>query len=146
MVANHYEISGRARAGYSRAELRALADRALALVRSLGGAPGPQKLRPSRGLCSGGSRSPGTCAAVHSNRVRGRVPSRRAPHSGPSGRRAGHPATREHARSTQTQPPGSRRAARCSDALLSRNGVALLLGGGRAQPPLHLAGGGGRDQ
>lgn len=35
MVANHYEISGRARAGYSREELRALADRALELVRSL---------------------------------------------------------------------------------------------------------------
>ena len=35
MVANHYEISGRARAGYSREELRALADKALALVASL---------------------------------------------------------------------------------------------------------------
>ena len=32
MVANHYEISGRARAGYSRVELRALADRALDMV------------------------------------------------------------------------------------------------------------------
>jgi len=38
MVANHYEISGRARAGYSREELRTLADRALALVRLMGGA------------------------------------------------------------------------------------------------------------
>lgn len=38
MVANHYEISGRARAGYSRAELRALADRALALVKAMSGA------------------------------------------------------------------------------------------------------------
>ena len=35
MIANHYEISGRARAGYARAELRALADRALDLVKSL---------------------------------------------------------------------------------------------------------------
>lgn len=35
MVANHYEISGRARAGYSREELRALAGRALGLVKSL---------------------------------------------------------------------------------------------------------------
>ena len=35
MVANHYEISGRARAGYSREELRALADKALDLVASL---------------------------------------------------------------------------------------------------------------
>lgn len=35
MVANHYEISGRARAGYSRAELRALADRTLDMVRTL---------------------------------------------------------------------------------------------------------------
>jgi AcrR family transcriptional regulator len=35
MVANHYEISGRARAGYSREELRALADRTLDLVKSL---------------------------------------------------------------------------------------------------------------
>ncbi len=40
MVANHYEISGRARAGYSRAELRALADRALALVKAMSGAAG----------------------------------------------------------------------------------------------------------
>lgn len=37
MVANHYELSARARAGYSRAELRVLADRALALVRSIAG-------------------------------------------------------------------------------------------------------------
>ncbi len=40
MVANHYEISGRARAGYSRVELRALADRALALVRAMTGVVG----------------------------------------------------------------------------------------------------------
>lgn len=39
MVSNHYEISGRARAGYSREELRALADRALNLVKAMGGAP-----------------------------------------------------------------------------------------------------------
>jgi len=39
MVANHYEISGRARAGYSRVELRALADRALALIRAMSGVP-----------------------------------------------------------------------------------------------------------
>ena len=32
LVANHYELSGRARAGYSREELRALADRTLDLV------------------------------------------------------------------------------------------------------------------
>lgn len=38
MVANHYEISGRARAGYSRAELRALADRSIALVKTMAGA------------------------------------------------------------------------------------------------------------
>ena len=37
LVANHYEISGRARAGYSREELRALADRALDLVRTVAG-------------------------------------------------------------------------------------------------------------
>jgi len=37
MVANHYELSARARAGCSRAELRALADRALDLVRRIGG-------------------------------------------------------------------------------------------------------------
>jgi AcrR family transcriptional regulator len=37
MVANHYELSARARAGYSRAELRVLADRALGLVRSIVG-------------------------------------------------------------------------------------------------------------
>lgn len=37
MVANHYELAARARAGYSRAELRALADRGLALVRSIAG-------------------------------------------------------------------------------------------------------------
>jgi AcrR family transcriptional regulator len=39
MVANHYEISGRARAGYSRSELRALADRALDLVKAISGLP-----------------------------------------------------------------------------------------------------------
>jgi AcrR family transcriptional regulator len=39
LVANHYEMSGRARAGYSRAELRALADRAQDLVKSLVGFP-----------------------------------------------------------------------------------------------------------
>jgi TetR/AcrR family transcriptional regulator, copper-responsive repressor len=39
MVANHYEISGRARAGYSRPELRALADRAIGLARVMAGAP-----------------------------------------------------------------------------------------------------------
>jgi len=39
LVANHYELSGRARAGYSRDELRAHADRALDLVRSLAGQP-----------------------------------------------------------------------------------------------------------
>ena len=39
MVANHYELSGRARAGYSRDELRALADRALALVEAMSGRP-----------------------------------------------------------------------------------------------------------
>jgi TetR/AcrR family transcriptional regulator, copper-responsive repressor len=39
MVANHYEISGRARAGYSRPELRALADRAIDLVKAMAGAP-----------------------------------------------------------------------------------------------------------
>lgn len=39
MISNHYEISGRARAGYSREELRALADRALTLVRTMCGAP-----------------------------------------------------------------------------------------------------------
>jgi len=37
LVANHYEIAGRARAGYSRDELRAHADRALDLVKSLAG-------------------------------------------------------------------------------------------------------------
>ena len=37
MVANHYEISGRARAGYGRPELEALADRALALVKLMSG-------------------------------------------------------------------------------------------------------------
>ena len=37
LVANHYELSGRARAGYSRAELRALADRTLDLVRTVAG-------------------------------------------------------------------------------------------------------------
>ncbi len=39
MVANHYEISGRARAGYSREELRALGDRALGLIRAMCGRP-----------------------------------------------------------------------------------------------------------
>jgi AcrR family transcriptional regulator len=39
MVSNHYEISGRARAGYSREELRTLADRALALVKAMCGVP-----------------------------------------------------------------------------------------------------------
>jgi AcrR family transcriptional regulator len=39
LVANHYEMSGRARAGYSRAELRILADRAQDLVKSLVGSP-----------------------------------------------------------------------------------------------------------
>jgi len=37
MVANHYELAARARAGYSRAELRILADRALAVIRSIAG-------------------------------------------------------------------------------------------------------------
>ena len=37
LVANHYEMSARARAGYSRDELRAFAERALTLVRKLGG-------------------------------------------------------------------------------------------------------------
>jgi hypothetical protein len=41
MVSNHYEISGRARAGYSREELRALADRALGLVRAMCGVRSP---------------------------------------------------------------------------------------------------------
>jgi AcrR family transcriptional regulator len=39
LVANHYELSARARAGYSRGELRALADRALDLVRTISGLP-----------------------------------------------------------------------------------------------------------
>jgi TetR/AcrR family transcriptional regulator, copper-responsive repressor len=39
MVANHYELSGRARAGYSRDELRNHADRALDLVKALLGHP-----------------------------------------------------------------------------------------------------------
>jgi AcrR family transcriptional regulator len=39
LVANHYELSGRARAGYSRAELRSHADRALDLVKALVGHP-----------------------------------------------------------------------------------------------------------
>ena len=39
LVANHYELSGRARAGYSREELRLLADRAQDLVKSLLGRP-----------------------------------------------------------------------------------------------------------
>jgi TetR/AcrR family transcriptional regulator, copper-responsive repressor len=37
MIANHYDISARARVGYSRAELRALGERALSLVRTLTG-------------------------------------------------------------------------------------------------------------
>jgi len=37
LVAKHYEISARARAGYSREELREVADRGLELVRRLGG-------------------------------------------------------------------------------------------------------------
>ena len=37
LIANHYELSARARAGYSREELRALADRAFDLVKRLGG-------------------------------------------------------------------------------------------------------------
>jgi AcrR family transcriptional regulator len=40
LVANHYELSARARAGYSRPELRALADRALDLVKSIARARG----------------------------------------------------------------------------------------------------------
>jgi AcrR family transcriptional regulator len=39
LVANHYEMSGRARSGYSRAELRVMADRAQDLVKSLVGFP-----------------------------------------------------------------------------------------------------------
>ena len=39
LVANHYEMSGRARAGYSRAELRVMADRAQDLVKTLVGVP-----------------------------------------------------------------------------------------------------------
>jgi len=39
LVANNYELSAKARAGYSRAELRMLADRALDLVRRVAGAP-----------------------------------------------------------------------------------------------------------
>ena len=39
LVANHYEMSGRARAGYSREELRTMADRAQDLVKSLVGSP-----------------------------------------------------------------------------------------------------------
>jgi AcrR family transcriptional regulator len=39
LVANHYELSGRARAGYSREELRSHADRALDLVKALVGHP-----------------------------------------------------------------------------------------------------------
>ncbi len=35
VVASHYDIAGRARAGYGRAELRALGDRALDMVRAL---------------------------------------------------------------------------------------------------------------
>jgi AcrR family transcriptional regulator len=37
LLANHYELSARARAGYSRAELRVLADRALDLVKAIAG-------------------------------------------------------------------------------------------------------------
>jgi AcrR family transcriptional regulator len=37
LIANHYELAARARAGYSREELRALANRAFDLVRRLGG-------------------------------------------------------------------------------------------------------------
>jgi TetR/AcrR family transcriptional regulator, copper-responsive repressor len=37
LIANHYELSTRARAGYSRAELRVLADRALDLVKAIAG-------------------------------------------------------------------------------------------------------------
>ena len=39
LVANHYELSGRARAGYSREELRALADRTLDLIKTIARAP-----------------------------------------------------------------------------------------------------------
>jgi AcrR family transcriptional regulator len=39
LVANHYEMSGRARAGYSREELRKMGDRAQDLVKSLVGFP-----------------------------------------------------------------------------------------------------------
>src|SRR4051812_21705834 len=45
MVANHYELSARARAGYSRAELRTLADRALGQVRSIAGHAGAKSAR-----------------------------------------------------------------------------------------------------
>ena len=44
LVANHYEISARARAGYAREELRSLADRTLALVRAVAGIGGPDAL------------------------------------------------------------------------------------------------------
>jgi TetR/AcrR family transcriptional regulator, copper-responsive repressor len=37
LLANHYELSARARAGYSRDELRVLADRALDLVKAIAG-------------------------------------------------------------------------------------------------------------
>jgi len=37
VIANHYDISARARAGYSREDLRALADQAIGLVKQLGG-------------------------------------------------------------------------------------------------------------
>jgi AcrR family transcriptional regulator len=43
LVANHYEMSGRARAGYSREELRTMADRAQDLVKSLVGFPNNDK-------------------------------------------------------------------------------------------------------
>lgn len=42
VVANHYDLSARARAGYSREELRAFADRSIALVEALGGLRQPE--------------------------------------------------------------------------------------------------------
>lgn len=48
LIANHYELSARARAGYSREELRALADRAFELVRRLSGLGDPEA-RPVAG-------------------------------------------------------------------------------------------------
>ena len=44
VVAAHYEISARSRAGYSRRELKALADRAIGVVREFGGADGAPSL------------------------------------------------------------------------------------------------------